>query len=110
MELHLFWRAWGVPLALVRTDVKLRDTEGRGVTTEVACLAGRYPSTVWEREELVGDVCRVEMPEEVSSGSYELTTRLEALAPTGGWETIPFWSTAGWGETFDLGMIEVIRP
>jgi hypothetical protein len=58
----------------------------------------------------VRDLCRVEVPEEVSSGSYELTMRLEALGPTGGWETIPFWSTAGWGETFDLGMIEVIEP
>jgi hypothetical protein len=110
IELHLFWRAWGVPLPLVRTEMELRDREGRVVTMEAACLADSYPSTVWEREELVRDLCRVEVPEVVSSGSYELTMRLEALGPMGVWEAVPFWSTAGWGETFDLGMIEVTRP
>ena len=110
IELHLFWRAWGVPLPLIRTEMELRDGEGRVVTMEAACLADSYPSTVWEREELVGDLCRVEVPEVVSSGSYEMIMSLLALGPTGGWETVPFWSTAGWEESFDLGMIEVIRP
>jgi 4-amino-4-deoxy-L-arabinose transferase-like glycosyltransferase len=110
IELQLLWRAWGVPLLLIRTEMELRDSQGLGVTSEAVCLADRYPSTVWEREELVGDLCRVEVPEEVSSGSYELTIRLEGLSPTGKWETVPFWSTAGWEETFDLGMIEVIEP
>jgi hypothetical protein len=110
IELQLLWRAWGVPLPLVRTEMELRDGEGRVVTMEAACLADSYPSTVWEREELVGDLCRTEVPEVVSSGSYEWTIRLEAWGPMGRWETIPFWSTAGWRETFDLSTIEVIEP
>jgi hypothetical protein len=110
IELHLFWRAWGVPLPLIRTEMELRDGEGRVVTMEAACLADSYPSTVWEREELVRDLCRVEVPEVVSPGSYEMIVSLLALGPTGSWETVPYWSAAGCRETFDLGMIEVIRP
>jgi hypothetical protein len=110
IELHLFWRAWGVPLPLIRTEMEWRDRGGLAISSEAACLANRYPSTVWEREELVRDLCRVEVPEAISSGNYELTMRLEAFGPTGRWEAIPFWSVAGWEETFDLGMIEVIRP
>jgi hypothetical protein len=109
IELRSFWRAWGVPLPLVRTEMELRDGEGRVVTMQAACLADSYPSTVWEREELVRDLCRVEVPEVVSSGSYEMSMSLLALGPTGGWETIPFWSTAGWEESFDLGAIEFIN-
>ena len=110
VELRLFWRAWGVPLPLIRTEMEWRDSQGLVVVGETACLASRYPSRVWEREELVRDLCQVEVPEAISSGNYELTMRLEAFGPTGRWEAIPFWSVAGWEETFDLGMIEVIRP
>lgn len=109
INFQLFWRAWGVPLPLVRTEMELRDGEGRVVTMEAACLADSYPSTVWEREELVGDLCRTKVPEVVSPGSYELIVSLLALGPTGSWETIPFWSTAGWEESFDLGAIEFIN-
>ena len=109
IELHLFWRAWGVPLPLIRTEMELRDGEGRVVTMEAACLADRYPSTLWEREELVRDLCQVEVPEAISSGSYELSMRLEAFKATGRWEAIPFWSDAGvWEDSFALGTLEVI--
>jgi mannosyltransferase len=110
IDLRLFWRAWGVPLPLARTELELRDGEGRVVTSEAACLADSYPSTLWEREELVGDLCRVQAPEAISSGSYELVMRLEASGATGEWETVPFWSTSGWEETFDLGGIEISQP
>ena len=109
IDLELLWRAWSVPLPLIRTEMELRDGEGRVVTTEASCLARLYPSTLWEREELVRDLCRVEVPAEVSSGSYELTMRLEAFGPTGRRETIPFWSDAGvWQDSFSLGTLEVI--
>jgi hypothetical protein len=52
----------------------------------------------------------VEVPESVSSGSYELAMRLEALEIMGTWEAVPFWSVAGWEETLDLGTIEVSEP
>jgi mannosyltransferase len=110
IDLQLFWRAWGVPLPLVRTEMELRDSQGRGTTSEAVCLADRYPSTLWEREELVRDLCRVEVPVAVSSGSYELTIRLESFGPKGGWEPVPLWSTSGWEETFDLGTMEILEP
>jgi len=110
IELQLLWRAWGVPLPLVHTEVELRGDEGQPVTAEPACLADGYPSTLWVREELVRDLCRVQVPGATAAGSYELTIRLQALGPTGSWETVPVWSTAGWEQTFDLGKIEVSEP
>jgi hypothetical protein len=109
IDLQLFWRAWGVPLPLVRTEMAWRDSEGRPIGGETACLASRYRSTVWEREELVRDLCQVEVPEAISPGNYELIMRLEAFGPTGRREAIPFWSDAGvWEDSFALGALEVI--
>jgi mannosyltransferase len=112
VELHLYllWRAWGVPLPLTRTAIELSDGEGRAVESQAACLTLHYPSTLWQREELVSDMCLVEVPEAVWYGDYDLTMRLEALGPTGTWETVPFWSATGWGQTFGLGEIEVSEP
>jgi hypothetical protein len=110
IELQLLWRAWGVPLPLVHTEVELRGDEGQPVTAEPACLADGYPSTLWVREELVRDLCLIEVPEDVSSGTYQLTMHLEALGTTGEWQVVPFWSMAGWEQTFDLGKIEVSEP
>ena len=109
IELQLFWRAWGVPLPLIRNELELKDSEGRPVSSEAACLAAHYPSTLWEREELVRDLCHVEVAEALSPGSYDLIMRLEALGPTGRWEAIPVWSDAGeWEDSFVLGTLEVI--
>jgi hypothetical protein len=111
VDLELFWRAWGVPLPLIGTEMELRDRQGLGMTSEAVCLADRYPSSLWEREELVRDLCRIEIPAGMSSGTYTLTVASQALEADGKREVIPFWSDAGiWEETLDLGMVKVIRP
>jgi len=110
VEVELFWRAWGVPLPLMNTELELRDEDGRVVSEAGGCLSTAYPSINWEREELVRDPCAIEVPQAASSGRYELTLHLEARGAAGRWETVPFWSSAGWEESLALCTIEVVEP
>jgi mannosyltransferase len=110
IEAQLYWRAWGVPLPLMQTGLELRDVDGRVVGEAAGCLSSAYPSINWEREELVRDLCAIEVSQAASSGRYELTLHLEARGAAGRWETVPFWSSAGWEESLALGTIEVVQP
>jgi len=107
----LLWRAWDVPLPVIKSTLELRDTEGRVVAKEEGGLGGAYPSTLWAREELVRVVHILEIPEGISSGSHQLTLALQAVRANGKREAIPFWSSSDvWEERFALGTIEVINP
>jgi mannosyltransferase len=110
LDVQLYWRAWGVPLPLMETRLELRGVDGSLVSVAGGCLSTAYPSINWAREELVRDLCAVEVPQAVSSGRYELDLRLEALGAAGAWEAVPFWSPAGWGDSFALARIEVVEP
>jgi hypothetical protein len=90
--------------------LELRGVDGSLVSEAGGCLGTAYPSINWEREELVRDLCAVEVPQTTSSGRYELALRLEAMGAAGASETVPFWSSAGWEEDFSLGGIEVRAP
>ncbi len=109
-EVQLYWRAWGVPLPLMEARLELRDEAGRLASEGAGCLSSEYPSINWEREELVRDLCAIEVPQASSSGRYELALRLETTGAAGRWETVPIWSSAGWENSFALGGIEVVEP
>jgi len=108
IRLELVWRVWDAPLPTLQVTIELRDGEGQVVATEQGgYLDMAYPSILWEREELVRDVHGLQIPPDISSGSYEVSLTLQAVRTTGQSETLPFWSPAGvWEQTFTLGTVE----
>ncbi len=111
MRVTLLWRAWDVPLPVIKSTLELRDAEGRVVAKEERGLGGAYPSTLWAREELVREVRGPRIPEGISSGTYTLTLTLQAVRANVARGAIPFWSESGaWEDRFPLGTIEVINP
>ena len=84
--------------------------DGRVLDGATSCLASSYPSIYWEREELVRDMCAIEVPQTAASGRCGLYLRLQAMGSSGRWETVRVWSSAGWEESFALGAVEVVGP
>jgi len=111
IHLELLWRAWDAPLPVLQSTVELRDATGRLEFSERGgYVSSAYPSTSWEREELVREVRQIRIPAHIRPGSYALTLTLQAIRTTGQSEIIRFWSPSGvWEETFTLGTVEVGR-
>jgi mannosyltransferase len=112
IHLELLWRAWDTPLPLTLTMMELRDEEGQlQATEEGSFLLYRYPSILWEREELLRDVYEFQIPKDMSPGSYELTMTLQRIRTAQETEPLPYWSASGvWEESFALGMVQVAAP
>jgi 4-amino-4-deoxy-L-arabinose transferase-like glycosyltransferase len=110
LRVTLLWRAWDVPLPVIISTLELRDTEGRAVAQEERGLGGAYTSILWGREELVREVCGLQVSEGSSPGTYTLALTLQAVRADGKRELLPFWSDAGvWEDSFALGTLEVIE-
>jgi mannosyltransferase len=106
---ELLWRAWDTPLPPMEAEVVLTNAAGETlVSTKASYPGAAYPSTLWEREELVRELYLVEVPESASPGLYELSVVLRARTSSGAWEVVPVWSPANrWDEAFDLARVEV---
>jgi len=109
IHLELLWRAWDAPLPLIQMTVELRDDEGRVQPGEGGRhLIDRYPSILWEGEELVRDLHHFQIPADAPPGNYELALTLQRIITTEQRETLPFWSeSGGWEESFTLGTVQI---
>jgi mannosyltransferase len=106
---QLLWRAWNVPLPLMEMELVLADGEGAALASAGMDYPGdAYPSTLWEREELVGAVYLLDIPEDALPGRYQLNLVLRARAASGAWRAVPFLaSSGGWEESFSLATVEI---
>ncbi len=112
IQLELLWRAWDAPLPLIEMVVELRDEEEQVQARDTRTyLVPRYPSVLWEAEELVRDPYDFQIPEDVSPGNYELTLTLQRIRTIEQRETLPVLSPSGaWEESFPLGAVQIAAP
>jgi hypothetical protein len=76
-ELTLYWRS-EAPLPLDYTVfVHLRDAAGQTVAQkDQPPLQGAYPTSLWDRGEIIADNLLIPMPAELSAGPYQLVVGL----------------------------------
>jgi hypothetical protein len=81
LRLALYWRA----IAEMETDytvfVHLLDCEGRLVAQkDNQPLGGRYPTSFWEKGELVRDAYEIPIPQDLPAGNYTIEVGMYELA------------------------------
>jgi mannosyltransferase len=106
---ELLWRAWDVPLPLMAMELVLADSGGTTLVSATMDYPGAaYPSTLWEHQELVRGVNFLDIPDDTLPGWYQLNLVIRARTSSGGWQTVPFWSSSGrWEESFSLAALEI---
>lgn len=109
IHVELVWRVWDAPLPLLEAVFQLADGEGQVWTVQEEGFPGyRYPTVLWQGEELVRSAYGLHIPRDLSPGAYELSVTLQRIRTMEQRETLPVWSsTGGWQERLLLGTIEV---
>ncbi len=81
LHLALNWAATGQPDKDYTVSIQLRDAENRvGPQVDSQPQQGRYPTSFWERGEVIHDEYTLALPEDLPAGTYTLYACMYDLA------------------------------
>ncbi|MGQ9600092.1 MAG: protein O-mannosyl-transferase family [Anaerolineae bacterium] len=90
VPLTLYWRALRPPPDDYSVSLRLVDSAGQ-VVAQVDSqhpVLGTYPTSRWAAGEIVADYYEVQLPGDLSPGTYWWGVILYRMAPEGGWENL----------------------
>ena len=108
VPLTLYWRALQAPAHDYSVSLRLLDAAGQ-VRYQVDSqhpVLGTYPTSRWSAGEVVGDYYEIQLPPDLSPGTYRWGVILYRGLPEGGWESLEV--SDGGGEVAIGGTLEVV--
>jgi hypothetical protein len=77
LDLSLYWESLGRPERDYTTFVHLRDEQGQIVSQrDHPPAGGKYPTSLWETDEVIRDEIELPLPPDFASGGYQLVVGL----------------------------------